>query len=203
MRNIRYRIVEISLLSLSFLASAQAADIYQSTDASGNIKYATQPLDSSFTLIFKDVPARVASKRTRPAAQQTLDLEPLIQEMAQKHTVDAALIRAVIEVESQFNPLAISGKGAVGPMQLMPATALRYGATDRTDVAQNLNAGVRYLKDLLSQHNGNVALALASYNAGEGTVARYGRRIPPYKETMLYVPAVLSSMQAAQNALPQ
>jgi len=203
MRNIRYLIVKISCLSMAFWGSAHAADIYQSTDANGAVRYATQALDPSFSLIFKDTPARAANKRVLPAAQQALNLEPLIQEMAQKHTVDAALIRAVIDVESRSNPTALSSKGAVGPMQLMPATALRYGVTDRTDVTQNLNAGVRYLKDLLSQHHGNVALALASYNAGEGTVARYGRRIPPYKETMLYVPAVLSSMQAAQNALPQ
>jgi soluble lytic murein transglycosylase-like protein len=202
MRTIRYLIVEISCLSMAFWGFAHAADIYQSTDASGAVRYATQALDPSFTLIFKDAPSRVPAKRARPAAQ-ALDLEPLIQEMAQKHTVDAALIRAVIDVESRSNPAAVSSKGAVGPMQLMPATALRYGVTDRTDVSQNLNAGVRYLKDLLSQHHGNVALALASYNAGEGTVARYGRRIPPYRETMLYVPAVLSSMQAAQNATPQ
>ncbi|MFJ2988648.1 lytic transglycosylase domain-containing protein [Collimonas sp. NPDC087041] len=188
---------------MTFWASAYAADIYQSTDANGAVRYATQALDPSFTLIFKDTPARAAGKQVRPATQPALDLEPLIQEMAQRHTVDAALIRAVIDVESRFNPAAVSSKGAVGPMQLMPATASRYGVTDRTDIAQNLDAGVRYLKDLLLQHHGNVALALASYNAGEGTVARYGRRIPPYKETMLYVPAVLSSMQAAQNALPQ
>jgi soluble lytic murein transglycosylase-like protein len=203
MRNIRYLIVEISCVSMVFWGSAHAADIYQSTGADGAVHYATQAIDPSFTLIFKDTPIRVAGKRARPAAQQALDLEPLIQEMAQKHTVDAALIRAVIDVESRSNPAAVSSKGAVGPMQLMPATALRYGVTDRTDVSQNLNAGVRYLKDLLSQHHGNVALALASYNAGEGAVARYGRRIPPYRETMLYVPAVLSSMQAAQNAPPQ
>lgn len=203
MRNSRYLIVEVSCLSMAFWAPAHAADIYQSTDASGNVRYATQALDPSFTLMFKEARPHVVGKHVHPAAQQTLNLEPLIQEMAQKHSVDAALIRAVIDVESRSNPLAVSSKGAVGPMQLMPATALRYGVTDRTDVTQNLNAGVRYLKDLLSQHHGNVALALASYNAGEGTVARYGRRIPPYRETMLYVPAVLSSMQAAQNAHPQ
>jgi soluble lytic murein transglycosylase-like protein len=79
-------------------------------------------------------------------------------------------------------------------MQLMPATAARYGVTDPGDPAQNIDAGVRHLKDLLNvQHQGNVALALAAYNAGQGAVARHGGRIPPYRETMLYVPAVLAA----------
>ncbi len=78
-------------------------------------------------------------------------------------------------------------------MQLMPATAARYGVTDAGDAAQNIDAGVRHLRDLLNAHQGNVALALAAYNAGQGAVAKHRGRIPPYPETMLYVPAVLAA----------
>lgn len=136
-----------------------------------------------------------AKMRTRAEIDQRSMLEPLITRFSEKHGVDPALVRAMIEVESGFRPGAQSPKGAVGPMQLMPATAARYGARNRFDPAQNIEAGIRYLKDLLDLHGGNVALALAAYNAGEATVARHGQRIPPYRETLLYVPAVLSRVR--------
>ena len=163
------------------------------------MRYASQPLDSSYTLYLLDADAAPAV--TIPKSHATnrhnrgVALDPLIRQLAQKHAVDVALIRAIIDVESGFDSNATSPKGAMGLMQLMPATAARYGVTDRSDAAQNLEAGIRYLKDLLKLHDGNVALALASYNAGERAVARHGKRIPPYKETMLYVPAVLARLQ--------
>jgi soluble lytic murein transglycosylase-like protein len=181
-----------------------AADIYRSTHSDGSIRYASQALDPSYALYLKGGPDSVGPKpslirlsSSRSAHQAALD--PLIEQIAYKHAVDPALVRAVIAVESRFNPHAVSAKGATGAMQLMPATAARYGVTNRADPTQNIEAGVRYLKDLLALHRGNVALALASYNAGEGAVARHGRRIPPYKETMLYVPAVLTRLEAARN----
>lgn len=109
------------------------------------------------------------------------------------------MVEAVVAVESSLNPAAVSPKGAQGAMQLMPATAARYGLNGPgawRDPERNIDAGVRHLKDLLSQHGGNVALALAAYNAGAGAVARHQGRIPPYRETMLYVPAVLAKSAA-------
>ncbi|OGB21134.1 MAG: hypothetical protein A3I66_10100 [Burkholderiales bacterium RIFCSPLOWO2_02_FULL_57_36] len=181
---------------------ASAADVFRSVNPDGSFKYASQLLDTSYSLYLKsessvtsDVPKSIPWVISKKEKQ----LEPLILQFAQKHAVDPALVRAVIAVESRFNPHAVSAKGATGVMQLMPATAARYGVTNRADPVQNIEAGVRYLKDLLALHKGNVALALASYNAGEGAVARHGRRIPPYKETMLYVPAVLTRLEAARS----
>ncbi|MSQ72121.1 MAG: lytic transglycosylase domain-containing protein [Betaproteobacteria bacterium] len=106
--------------------------------------------------------------------------------------VDAALIHAVILVESGYNPSARSGKGAVGLMQLMPDTAKRYGVLDRLDPAQNIHAGARYLRDLQLMFHNDIQLVLAAYNAGENAVVKYGNRIPPYAETIAYVPQVIS-----------
>lgn len=108
---------------------------------------------------------------------------------ARKHRVDVRLVEAVIRVESNFNPKAVSPKGAMGLMQLMPATARRFGVEDAFDMDQNIGGGVEYLAWLLTRYNNNVPLALAGYNAGEGTVARYGG-IPPYRETRNYIKKV-------------
>lgn len=106
--------------------------------------------------------------------------------------VPAALIRAVITAESAFNPYALSATGAVGLMQLMPDTAARYGVTNRMDPSQNILGGARYLSDLMRLFHNNMHLAVAAYNAGEGSVLKYGRKIPPFPETVAYVPRVLA-----------
>ena len=105
--------------------------------------------------------------------------------------VPAALIRAVISAESAFNPYALSATGAVGLMQLMPDTAARYGVTNRMDPSQNILGGARYLSDLMRLFHNNMHLTIAAYNAGEGSVLKYGRKIPPFPETVAYVPKVL------------
>lgn len=110
----------------------------------------------------------------------------LIQSAAQRHDVPQALIRAVMHSESSFDPKAISSAGAAGLMQLMPATAERFGVTDRFDPAQNVEGGVRYLRFLLDRFNGDARLAIAAYNAGEGAVDRHGG-IPPFRETQDFV----------------
>ena len=102
-----------------------------------------------------------------------------------------ALIHAVVRAESAYRSDALSSKGAMGLMQLMPATAKRYGVNDRSDPAQNLRGGSEYLRDLLVMFENDLQLALAAYNAGENAVIRYGRQIPPYPETQNYVRKVI------------
>jgi soluble lytic murein transglycosylase-like protein len=118
------------------------------------------------------------------------DYAPLIEKTANRVGLPAALLHAVVQTESAYNPKAVSPKGAVGLMQLMPATAKRYGVKDRTNPAANLNGGARYLRDLLTMFKQNLSLALAGYNAGENAVKRYGNKIPPYRETKNYVKKV-------------
>ncbi len=123
------------------------------------------------------------------ALRRQHDLTPLIDTLALSEHFDADLVHAVISQESSYNPMAGSSKGAVGLMQLMPATAARFGLTaaERFDPAKNIRAGIRYLKVLAQMFGGNLDLMIAAYNAGEGAVLKYGRRIPPYRETQTYV----------------
>ena len=129
----------------------------------------------------------------KPAVRLDRDgVEKLVREAAERHHVDPALIRAVIETESNWNAGAMSRKGAVGLMQLIPTTAQRFGATDAFNPKQNVEAGVRYLRTLLERYSGNLDLALAAYNAGEGAVDR-AHGVPSFRETRNYV-------QRVQNA---
>jgi soluble lytic murein transglycosylase-like protein len=182
-----------------------AADIFRSEGADGTILYSSQPLDKSYRIYMRDDvqkgrPVRISqtkvSTSTRAGDSQIISL---MERLAQKHEVDPVLVGAVMAVESNANPHAVSPKGAAGVMQLMPATAAMYGVTNLSDPAQNIEAGILHLKYLLKLHKGNLALTLAAYNAGEGAVAKNSHRIPPYRETMLYVPAVLARMQMARN----
>jgi len=140
------------------------------------------------------LPAEVSfTGGNRPALDLNRDgAEKLVREAAERHSVDPALIRAVIETESNWNIAAISRKGAVGLMQLIPTTAQRFGVNDLYSPQQNVDAGVRYLKTLLERYNGNLELALAAYNAGEGAVDR-AHGIPRFRETRDYVQRVQSA----------
>lgn len=121
----------------------------------------------------------------------------IIAEAAEKYQLDPLLIRSVMQAESAFDALAVSPVGAMGLMQLMPEVAAELGADDPLDPRQNIMAGSLYLRRLLDSHRGNVRLALASYNAGPGTVARYGR-IPPFKETRNYVKKITGLIAEAR-----
>lgn len=195
----------IWLLVTPYSLSVFATDIYRAELPDGTVRYASQALDESYELYAKgEQQPAVAAADLSPLPQTIIrntsqPLNSLIERLAQKHAVDSALVRAIIAVESNSNSNALSHKGAMGAMQLMPATAASYGVTNRADAAQNIEAGIRHLKYLLALHNGNIALALASYNAGQGAVKKHGHRIPPYQETMLYVPAVLAKLQAART----
>ena len=123
--------------------------------------------------------------------------DPLIEQYATRSEVPAELVRAVVQVESGFDPAARSSVGAMGLMQLMPETAAELGVADPYDPADNLRDGITYLKQLLDQYDGNEEIALAAYNAGPGAVERYGNRVPPFRETRNYVRKVRSATDAA------
>lgn len=134
--------------------------------------------------------------RSRPP--HAVGLRAQVTRIADEHGVDPALALAVVEIESAGRADARSPKGALGLMQLMPATAQRYGVADPLDPDANLRGGIRYLRDLLRQF-GSTELALAAYNAGEGAVMRHGNAIPPFAETQAYVPKVLQRYGTLQR----
>jgi len=134
-----------------------------------------------------------------PSEAEVRRFAPIVARAARVHGVDEALVHAVIFAESSYDPRAVSPAGATGLMQLMPATAAQYGVRDLFDPAQNVSGGVRLLRDLLAQFDGNVELALAAYNAGANAVIRAGNRVPPKRETVAYVPKVIDYYRHFQS----
>jgi len=128
-----------------------------------------------------------SSKKARGWTTGNAKIDSLIKQNGARHGVDPYLIFCVMEQESHFNARALSPKGARGLMQLMPGTAARFGIRKPSDPAQNISGGTRYLKELMGRFNGRIDLVLASYNAGEGAVMKFGNRVPPYRETRDYV----------------
>jgi len=178
----------VALVAWTWPSQADA-QIYAWRDANGTVVLSDRSIDAPTTVYkFSVTPSYVT---TRPAEDDGVSedsrYEPLIHEHSTRRALRLELVRAVIQVESGFNARALSPKGAMGLMQLMPATARSLGVNNPWDPAQNIRGGTDYLRQLLDEYDGNEELALAAYNAGAGAVAKYGRRIPPYRETRDYV----------------
>ncbi len=218
-----FRTVALSVLVMLGQHAALAADIFGYVDEKGVAHFAAEKLDARYQLFFKGGTsfdtANGVGRRGKPdalngmvpPASQTLislfEASPsyktakvALRDASQRHAIDYELLQAVIAAESGFDAQAISPKGAIGLMQLMPATAQRYGvqpdkkssvATKLFDPRVNIAAGSRYLRDLIAMFPGELDLAIAAYNAGEGAVQRAGNKIPNYKETQNYVKTVL------------
>jgi soluble lytic murein transglycosylase-like protein len=195
--------------------SAAADDIFFRDPAGQSVVISNVPDTDDFSLLLAGPPdaagVQAAGKLTavvKPVAPLSLAnlldrarrYDHLVDHAARESKLDAHLLHAVIAAESAYDAAALSPKGAVGMMQLMPATARRYGVADSLDARQNIHGGARYLADLLRLFNNDTGLALAAYNAGENAVLRNGRKIPPYRETEVYVPRVLSLYRHFESA---
>lgn len=197
--------IALVLVSLAIAGSASAAaKIYTYLDDQGVRHYTDVPDNFRYRLLVLSPLDRTLSGERYDAQllAKATQYDGLIEGAASSASVDANLLRAVIVVESGFNPRAVSKKGALGLMQLMPATAARFGATNAMDPRQNVAAGARYLKFLMDRFGHNVRLALAAYNAGEEAVDRNGGQIPPFTETMAYVPRVLKYYKMLDQPRP-
>ena len=183
----RFHAFLIGTLALWAWPSQADAQIYAWRDANGTLVLSDRTIDAP-TDVYKveGAPSYVTTRPVEPSSNREL-YEPLVQEHATRQSLRPELVRAVIQVESGYDPRALSPKGAMGLMQLMPATARGLGVNNPWDPAQNIRGGTDYLRQLLDLYEGNEELALAAYNAGSGAVARYGGRIPPYRETRDYV----------------
>jgi len=218
-RQIPLRILARTAALAALLAAAvpACADVYSFVEEDGTVRFSNKPDDPRYKLYLKE-PAEYRLRDTkefrnlrnpgdfrlrapwgrRPDLFENPALEgkPFQDQVivaAKSAELDPALIHAVITAESNYNPNAVSDKGAVGLMQLMPDTARRYGVKPKEirHPDKNISAGAKYLADLIRMFDGDLQLALAGYNAGENVVLRYGRKVPPYAETQAYVPRVL------------
>lgn len=198
-------------MSIAFLAlaawratayspSAYAEEVYQFVDEAGVIHITDSPGDPRFRplLHLPRGTSRLEGKNKTATHARRNQFVQMIHDAASQARVDPWLIQAVVLVESGFDPNARSPRGAQGLMQLMPATSQRYGIADPFDPRQNLHAGATYLRELITRFD-SLPLALAAYNAGEATVARYGNSIPPFAETTAYVPLVLGHYDRLRN----
>lgn len=186
------------------------ADLYGYVDENGRAHMSTMQLDERYKLFQRSVAKPkdkkqtvvVTGPKTPKVSQLTYTLyNKQISKVGKKYGLDPALLHAVILAESRYNADAISRRGAIGLMQLMPDTAARYKVADAFDANQNIRGGAQYLSYLLKLFDGDLELAIAAYNAGEGAVIRNGRKIPPYPETVAYVPKVMAFYRKYQERI--
>ncbi|HWU99057.1 MAG TPA: lytic transglycosylase domain-containing protein [Oxalicibacterium sp.] len=209
-------------LSLSLISATAHADIWGYVDAQGDAHFATEKLDGRYQLFMRGDGTMNASRLTPMRAEPDTPLmrylsqhpnlkkyEQLLNQAADEYQLDPALLKAVMAAESGFNPAAVSPKGAIGLMQLMPATAERFGLQGDSkrsikqklaDPKTNIRLGARYLRFLEDMYPHQLHLMLASYNAGEGAVQKYNNAIPPYPETRNYVKLVTQFYRMYQPA---
>jgi soluble lytic murein transglycosylase-like protein len=181
------RALIISALLVAVWPAHAHAQIYAWQDANGTLVLSDRAIDQP-TAVYQVEGAPRYVSTTPVESTSTRELyDPYVLEYSNQHSLRPELVRAVIQVESGYNPRALSPKGAMGLMQLMPDTARMLGVQRPYDPEQNIRGGTRYLRLLLDKYEGNEELALAAYNAGSGAVDRYGKRIPPYRETRDYV----------------
>jgi soluble lytic murein transglycosylase-like protein len=192
-------LIIFSLALTAIWPTTSYADIYKYVDASGKVFFTDKAINKKYKRVLtsrnkatKHHGRVVTSKLVK---QRRKKVEPIVARVADKHQLDPKLLHAIILAESAYDHKAVSSAGAVGLMQLMPATAKQYGVTDRRDPVQSIEGGARYLKKLLTEFKSK-DLAVAAYNAGEGAVHKYGNRIPPYKETLTYVKRVMRNYQS-------
>jgi len=190
---LRSRVLAGFSVALLLAAATARADIYSFVDENGVTHFTNVPDDARFQVLLHSAPevSEAGSRISEAMLARSAEYDSIIEMAAEQSSVQPELLRAVIVVESGFDPDALSKAGARGLMQLMPATARAYGVRDAADPSQNVHAGARYLRDLLNRYENDLELVLAAYNAGEAAVERYGRTIPPFKETRRYVPKVL------------
>jgi soluble lytic murein transglycosylase-like protein len=204
MRAISLLFCGLALFALTAPAPARA-DIFQHTDADGVVHYTNvQPRGTGWQRTYReskrgalpiaDVPA--ISRKPNPERQKLF--EQHIREAAKLYQLPEAFLRAIVMVESNFFPDAVSEDGAVGLMQLMPTTAISMGVLDAFDPRQNVLGGARYLRMLANRFNGDLVLTVAAYNAGEGAITRYNG-VPPFQETRMYVKRVLHHYYAFRS----
>lgn len=181
----RYTLTTLFLFAflLSSISTAMA-EIYKYTDERGVIHFTDMPNNARYR------PVLPGGKSSRDECRY----DQIIRMLCREHQMDFSLVKAVIKAESAFNPRAVSSKGAQGLMQLMPDTARQLSVDDPFDPYDNLQGGVRYLRQMLDIFNGNVTLAVAAYNAGPGAV-QSSHTVPPYPETRMYVKRVLQYHQ--------
>ena len=182
------------------LAGPAQAQIYTWRDASGTLVLSNVPQGGAAPKSY-EVPASKGVRATvYVPPDRSRQFDPIIKRHADQHGIRVALVKAVVQVESAFNPGAVSPKGAMGLMQLMPATAEELGVGNPFNPEENIRGGVRYLRLLLDRYDNNEELALAAYNAGPGAVDKYGETIPPYRETRAYVSKITRLVQPIKMA---
>lgn len=201
---VRRRIGRLLLLGACLcLALSAEAEIFKYRGSDGSIHFTDKPMRGNYRLLWRSGKKRSSNTGWSMARmrENRAKVTPLIENVAKQLRLHPGLLHAVVRVESAYDPRAVSKKGARGLMQLMPATADRYGVSDSYDPRQNLQGGAQYLKDLLKLFEFDIKLALAAYNAGENAVFKYGNKIPPFPETQNYVKKVLNEFERNRLAM--